>query len=77
MLTEAQSAEFLRNGFLNGGRILKDDQIQELKDELEDLLERGPDSFAEDEPKPVLFHNMTRERDPEKCVWQIVNIWEV
>ena len=77
MLTEAQIAEFLHNGFLNGGRILTDDQIQELKDELEDLLKRGPDDFAEDEPKPVLFHNMTRDRDPGKCVWQIVNIWQV
>ena len=35
MLTEAQITEFHHNGFLNGGRILDDDQIQELKDELE------------------------------------------
>lgn len=76
MLTDMQIKEFHRNGFLNGGRILNDDEVQELRDELEGLLERGPDSFAEGEPKPVLFHNMARNREPESTVWQIVNIWE-
>ena len=77
MLTDTQIAEFHRDGFLNGGRILDDDEVQKLIDELEGLLERGPDSFAEGEPKPVLFHNMARNRDSESTVWQIVNIWEV
>ena len=77
MLSNDQIAQFDRDGFLKGGTILSGSQIQTLKDELDALLARGPDSFAEDETKPVLFHNMTRENDPEKCVWQIVNIWEV
>lgn len=77
MLTDSQISQFDHDGFLNGGRILDDQQIEDLKNELDELLARGPDSFAGKDPRPVLFHNMTQERDPEKCVWQIVNIWEV
>lgn len=32
MLTDSQVAEFNRNGFLNGGRILDDDAVRELRD---------------------------------------------
>jgi hypothetical protein len=77
MLTDTQISSFHRDGYLNGGRILNDGEVQQLIDELEGLLARGPDSFAEGEAKPVLFHNMARNRDPESTVWQIVNIWEV
>ena len=78
MLTDEQVAEFHRNGFLNGGRILDEDGVQELKDELDRILAIGPEGFSEGAtPRPVLFHNMVGGRDPEKCVWQIVNIWEV
>ena len=78
MLTDEQVAEFHRDGFLNGGRILDEDGVQELKDELERILTIGPEGFPEGTtPRPVLFHNMVGNRDPEKCVWQIVNIWEV
>ncbi len=77
MLTDSQVTEFHRNGFLNGGRILDDAGVQELRDELQRVLDTGPEGFPEDGPRPVLFHNMVREREPERCVWQIVNIWEV
>ena len=77
MLTNVQVAEFHRNGFLNGGRVLDDSGVQELRDELQRVLDTGPEGFPDDGPRPVLFHNMVREREPERCVWQIVNIWEV
>lgn len=76
MLTDAQIATFDKNGYLNGGRLLSDEAVQELRDELDRILEIGPDGFTEGESQPVLFRNMTSETDPEKCVWQIVNIWE-
>jgi ectoine hydroxylase-related dioxygenase (phytanoyl-CoA dioxygenase family) len=77
MLTEEQVADFHRDGFLNGGRILDERGVQELKDELDRILSIGPEGFPEGASRPVLFHNMAQGRDPEKCVWQIVNIWEV
>lgn len=76
MLSDSQITSFHRNGFLNGGPILADQEIDALITELDHLLEIGPDGFAEGEARPVLFHNMARHRDPERCVWQIVNIWE-
>ena len=77
MLTHEQVADFHRNGFLNGGRVLDDAEVQELRDELQRVLDTGPEGFPEGGPRPVLFHNMVSEREPERCVWQIVNIWEV
>ena len=62
MLTHEQAAEFHRNGFLNGGRVLDDAEVQELRDELKRVLDTGPEGFPEGGPRPVLFHNMVRDR---------------
>ncbi len=78
MLTPSQIDEFHRNGFLNGGRILNDDELDDLRADLDRVMEKGPDGFTADEPRPVRFSNMSarREQDSERAVWQIVNIWE-
>ena len=75
MLTSSQIDEFHRNGFLNGGRILTDDELNKHRIW---ILEKGPDGFTGEEPQPVSFRNMSRREDKptELAVWQIVNIWE-
>jgi hypothetical protein len=74
MLTQEQVASFDRNGFLNGGKILSDSESAELKKDLMKLIDHGPDGFAPDEARPVLFRNLSGNDDAP--VWQIVNIWE-
>jgi hypothetical protein len=78
MLTPSQIDEFHRNGFLNGGRILTDDELEGLRTDLDHLLEKGPDGFTSEEPQPVSFRNMSQRGDESAAlaVWQIVNIWE-
>ena len=78
MLTPSQINEFHRNGFLNGGRIFSDDELDELRADLSRLMEKGPDGFAADEPQPVLFRDMGSGKSgaSQHPVWQIVNIWE-
>lgn len=82
MLTPAQVKQFDRDGFLNGGRVLSDAELQELVDDLQRVLDKGPKGFAPGEPKPVLFRNLLGEGpyaqngEKHKMVWQIVNMWE-
>lgn len=74
MLTEQQIAQFDRNGFINGGQVLTDAEVEELRGELMALIDHGPEGFAPGEPEPVLFRDMTGGAG--RPVWQIVNIWE-
>lgn len=74
MLSEAQVAQFERNGFLNAGQVLTSGEVQTLSDALDALIEKGPDGFADGEPRPVLFHTMGGKGDAP--VWQIVNMWQ-
>ena len=73
MLNQEQIDEFEENGFLNGGKILSDAEVEELGGELDRLMEIGPDGFSEGVARPVLFRNMSGD---DREVWQIVNIWE-
>ena len=70
MLTDQQVATFNKNGFLNGGKILEDDQVNALRDELSRVIEGGEDLTR----KPVRISNLSGDADAP--VWQIVNIWE-
>ena len=70
MLTETQVAQFRSKGFLNGGQVLNDDQVEVLRDELMRVIEQH-DSLPH---KPVMFRNLSRQADAP--VWQILNIWE-
>ncbi len=78
MLTAQQAAEFHRHGFLNGGRVLGDEEVEELAAELDRVLERGADGFSAAEPRPVLLRdlNAARPQSGPQPVWQVVNIWE-
>jgi ectoine hydroxylase-related dioxygenase (phytanoyl-CoA dioxygenase family) len=74
MLSQAEVDEFDRNGCLVGGRVVSDDEADELRRELDRVISRGPNGFAPGEPKPVQIANLSRDKD--QAVWQIVNIWE-
>ena len=78
MLTAQQAAEFHRHGFLNGGGVLGDEEVEELAAELDRVLERGADGFSAAEPRPVLLRdlNAARPQSGPQPVWQVVNIWE-
>ena len=71
MLTSQQVAEFDRNGCLIGGQVISDAEVQELRDELDRVIEKGK---AGGEPQPVHIVNLSKTK--EQPVWQIVNIWE-
>lgn len=70
MLTQEQIAEFHANGFLNGGPVLSDDEVEILRDEIMRIIdERERTDIAQ----PVLVRNLSKhEHSP---VWQIVDIW--
>ena len=78
MLTQEQVEQFHRDGFLNAGRILDHDQLDELSSDLDRVIAQGPDGFAADEPRPVSFRDLNAKGDGVTAtpVWQIVNIWE-
>ncbi len=71
MLTNAQIAQFKRDGFLNGGVVLTEDEVEVLRSEtMRVIAERE----RTDIPQPVLTRNLSRSQDAP--VWQIVNIWQ-
>ena len=78
MLTREQVQQFHRDGFLNAGHILDDEQLAELSSDLDRVIAKGPDGFAGDEPRPVSFRDLNATGDAVTAtpVWQIVNIWE-
>ena len=69
MLTESQVSEFHAQGFLRGGRVLSDAEVDELRSELQRVI----DSHDRLERKPVRIVNLSGK--PDAPVWQIVNIW--
>src|SRR5688500_19282438 len=75
MLDATQVSEFDRNGYLNGGRVLDDADVDELRDELDRVIARGKSGFAPDEPQPVRIADLGKGKSGGE-VWQIVNIWE-
>lgn len=70
MLTEEQVAQFHRDGYLKGGRVLSDAQVGALQEEIARVI---ADKDKAGVRQPVLLHNM---RGADAPVWQIVNIWE-
>ncbi|MCA1595527.1 MAG: phytanoyl-CoA dioxygenase family protein, partial [Chloroflexi bacterium] len=69
-LTTEQVEQFKRDGYLRGGKVLDDDQVRVLQDEVGRVI----DSFGGEGPQPVLCHNLSGQNN--RPVWQIVNIWE-
>ncbi len=71
MLTPEQVSEFRTNGYLRGNTVLSDEQVEELRSEVERVIEQRDRT---DVKQPVLLHNFTK--DESAPLWQIVNIWE-
>jgi hypothetical protein len=83
MLNTEQIRTFHHDGFLNAGPVLPDAVVEELSDQLNQVLAKGPLGFDDDEPKPLLFRDLanldgdTPTGDVSAApVWQITNIWE-
>jgi ectoine hydroxylase-related dioxygenase (phytanoyl-CoA dioxygenase family) len=66
-----QIADFHAKGFLNGGHVLVDEEVEVLRGEVMRVIEERDRS---DIPQPVLVRNLSR--DENAPVWQIVNIWQ-
>jgi len=71
MLSADQVARFKRDGFVLGSQVLSDDEIAALQQETLRVIDQREDDSI---PQPVLCHNFTG--NPDRPVWQIVNIWE-
>ena len=69
MLSSSQVEQFHRDGFLRGGRMLSDEAVETLREEMGRVIHDRDKGGKQ----PVLCHNFSREDTP---VWQIVNIWE-
>lgn len=70
MLTQAQIDFFHANGYVNGGPVLNDEQVEILRAETMRVIEERERT---DIPQPVLARNLSR--DDSSPVWQIVDIW--
>lgn len=70
MLTAEQVERYRKDGFLLGPQVLSEDEVAELQAETLRVIEDRDDASK---PQPVLCHNMTG--DPERAVWQIVDIF--
>lgn len=70
MLSAEQVAQFHKDGFVKGGRVLDDAEVDELRAELQRVIDQRD---KPDLPQPVLLNNLASEQRP---VWQIVNIWQ-
>lgn len=69
MLTEEQISAFDRDGYLLGGRVLDDAQVEQLRNEMQRVIADGGKPGV---PQPVLLMNISD--DEQHPVWQIVNI---
>ena len=72
MLNADQIQDFQRNGFLLGDRILDDNQVGELREELGRVVAEGPEEPDLSRSKATRI----RVGNPNAPVWQIVNMWQ-
>lgn len=70
MLSQAQIDCFKANGYVNGGVVLTDAQVEDLRSETMRVIEERDRT---DITQPVLVRNLARTEGAP--VWQIVNIW--
>lgn len=71
MLTDEQIAQFQRDGFIKGSKVLSDAEVDVLRDELMRVID---DRDRTDIAQPVSLRSLSRDEDHP--VWQIVNIWQ-
>lgn len=70
MLTDEQVKRFHADGFVKGGKVLDDGEVDELRAEMLRVIDERDRA---DQPQPVLLNNLAEEDHP---IWQIVNIWQ-
>ena len=70
MLSAAQVQQFKRDGFLLGGRVVSDEQVDVLLEEMQRVIR---DQDNKDVPQPVQIVNLFGREDAP--IWQIVNIF--
>ena len=70
MLSEEQVTRFHADGFVKGGKVLDDGEVDELRAEMMRVIDERDRA---DQPQPVLLSNLATEDRP---IWQIVNIWQ-
>lgn len=68
-LRQGQIGRFRRDGYLLGPEVLTSDEVDQLRAELQRVLDEPTDG-----PRPVMMQNLGA--DPNAPVWQVVNIWE-
>jgi ectoine hydroxylase-related dioxygenase (phytanoyl-CoA dioxygenase family) len=71
MLSEERVTAFHRDGFVNGGLAMNEQEVDDLRVELARVI---AEDGNEDVKQPVSLRNLSR--DDDHPVWQIVNIWE-
>jgi len=69
MLNQQQIDFFKANGYVNGGKVLGDDEVEILRSEIMRTIEERDRT---DIPQPVMVRNLSKTDAP---VWQIVDIW--
>ena len=70
LLSQDQVVSFKNNGYVLGGQLLSDVQVEVLREEMERIIR---DKDKTDVPQPLRLSNIGNE---DKPVWQIVNIWQ-
>ena len=70
MLSHSQVEEFRAKGFLLGGQVLSDEQVDALQAELDRVIR------DENTSKPQPVHIVDMSRNPDTQIWQVVNIWQ-
>jgi phytanoyl-CoA hydroxylase len=70
MLSPEQIAFFNKNGYVLGGKVLTDEQVEILREETLRVIRDRQNPNAK---QPVLCHTFG---DPKNPIWQIVNIWQ-
>lgn len=70
MLTDEQTRAFRDEGFVLGSMVLSADAIEELQEEVLRVIEERDGEG----PRPVMVHKI--DGDPDRPVWQVVNIWQ-
>jgi phytanoyl-CoA hydroxylase len=71
ILTDEQIKTFQQNGFVKGGRVLSDDEVEELREELDRVVRERDDESIKQPVRTSVWGEQSG-----KPVWQIVNIWE-
>jgi phytanoyl-CoA hydroxylase len=76
VVTRARVDAYRRDGFVNAGRLLEDEEVRELAAALDDLIRRYEAGFRPGEPAPFLARDLNEVTGQgEGPVHQFVNMW--